>query len=570
MEISIRIVGVSDDCVTRLARGGRARPWARRPAEGSAFARLRRDKPAGPPCVAALSRAGSSLDRLRAGAAALLLLPALLLAGAAPAPAIATRPNVLLICIDDLKPLLGCYGAPLARTPQLDRFAASGLRFDRAYANLAACAPSRIALVTGVRPTSLGIYDLQTSFRAAAPDAVSLPQLFRQHGWHTVSLGKVLHDSVPHRDPPSWSESAWEPPGGFPEHLYARPENKAMRRAAGSRSPGAPKSTAPRGPAFESADVPDQAYSDGLIADEAVRRLQVFATQPSTPFFLAVGFVKPHLPFCAPRKYWDLHRRSDFVLPARRTPPAGVPEYTLPRGSEVYGYSGVPAARPLPDDYQLELIHGYHAAVSYVDAQAGRVLDELDRLGLAGRTLVVVWGDHGWHLGDHGFWGKATNLEEAARIPLLMRVPGLTRPGTATRALAESVDLYPTLLELASLANVSVTQRLEGGTLRPWLADPGAPSREAIFHSFARSRPGVGPVVGHAVRTATHRLVEWRAPGAAAAAAEFELYDYTLDPAESANLAPDQPGTVARLRALLATQPPPRPQVKAAGLPTSP
>lgn len=252
-----------------------------------------------------------------------------LLAARASPPADAPRPNVLFICIDDLKPLLGCYGAPLVRTPHLDRLAARGLRFERAYANLAACAASRIALVTGIRPSSLGIYDLQTSFRAAAPDAVSLPQLFRRYGWHTASLGKVLHDSAVHRDPPSWSEPAWEPPGGFPEHLYALPKNKAMRRAAGTRTPGSRKLSGPRGPAVESADVPDQAYSDGLIADEAIRRLRAAAARPATPFFLAVGFVKPHLPFCAPRKYWDLYRRSDFAPPAWRTPPAGVPDYAL-------------------------------------------------------------------------------------------------------------------------------------------------------------------------------------------------------------------------------------------------
>ncbi len=336
-----------------------------------------------------------------------------------------------------------------------------------------------------------------------------------------------------------------------------------MRRAAGTRTPGARKSNAPRGPAVEAAEVPDQAYSDGLIADEAIRRLRAAAAHPATPFFLAVGFVKPHLPFCAPKKYWDLHRRSDFVLPAQRTPPAGVPDYTLPRSSEVFGYSGVPAERPLPAAFQLELIHGYHAAVSFADAQAGRVLAELERLGLADRTIIVVWGDHGWQLGDHGLWGKATNFEEAVRIPLLIRAPGLTRPGTTTRALVETVDLYPTLAHLAGVPLAEVPQRLEGRDLRPLFADPAAPVKEAIFHSFARAKPGVGQTIGSAVRTATHRLVEWRLPGAPPADADLELYDYNADPRETVNLAARQPTEVARLRALLARQTAPRPQVPA-------
>src|SRR6185369_6232380 len=290
---------------------------------------------------------------------------------------------------------------------------------------------------------------------------------------------------------------------------------------------------------------------DGQIADEAIRRLRAAKDKPSEPFFLAVGFLKPHLPFCAPKKYWDMYRRDEFQVPALRTPPEGAPRYAPSTWGELRQYSDIPNTGPLSDEQARTMIHGYHAAVSYVDAQLGRVLDELDRLGLAANTIIVLWGDHGWHLGDHGMWSKHSNYEEATHIPLLIVAPGVTKPGTRTRALAETVDLYPTLCALAGLPEPELPQKLEGRSLVPVLKRPSRAGKEAIFHVFPRSRRGDGEILGRAVRTERYRLVEWKKSGAASETADLELYDYKTDPLETKNLAPGQPKVVSKLRALL-------------------
>jgi iduronate 2-sulfatase len=471
------------------------------------------------------------------------------------------KPNVLLLCVDDLKPLLGCYGDQIVRSPNIDRLAARGVLFERAYCNQAVCAPSRNALLTGLRPQTLGIYDLGTNFRKAAADAVTLPQYFQRHGYRTEGLGKIFH--VGHgnsEDPASWSRPHWR----ADVVAYTLPESKAKKgltreEALFANKPGA---GLPRGAAYEAADVPDNAYPDGALADEAIRRLRAAKDKPTEPFFLAVGFVKPHLPFCAPRKYWDLYDRAAFALPARQTPPDGAPAYAAQFGGELRQYAGVPEKGPIPPELARTLLHGYHACVSYMDAQLGRVLDALDQTGLAKNTIIVLWGDHGWHLGDHGMWCKHTNYEQAARIPLLVAAPGVTRPGGRTAALAESVDIYPTLAEMAGLPAPQVPQGLDGHSLVPLLRDPAAAGKEAIYHVYPR-RPGGRELLGRAVRTARHRLVEWKAVGAATATAELELYDYEADSAETRNLAGEQPEVVARLRALLADQPEAKKPVRA-------
>lgn len=478
-----------------------------------------------------------------------------------------TRPNVLLICVDDLKPLLGCYGDRTVRSPHIDRLAARGVLFERAYCNQAVCAPSRNALMTGVRPTTLGVYDLGTNFRKAAPTAVTLSQYFKQHGYRAEGLGKIFHvGHGNHEDSESWSVPHWR----AKVVAYALPQNRPQNVVTREEAlfANAARSEAiklPRGAAYENADVPDNAYPDGLVADEAVRRLRAAKEKPHEPFFLAVGFLKPHLPFCAPKKYWDLYDRSAFAIAARQTPPDGAPAYAPQFGGELRQYSGIPDQGALPEDLQRTLIHGYHAAVSYMDAQLGRVMDELDRLALAKNTIIVLWGDHGWHLGDHGIWCKHTNYEQAARIPLLVAAPEIDQRGVRTGALVETVDLYPTLCELAGLpapGASTVPQGLDGRSFVPVLRNPAAATKEAIFHAYPRSPKGKGPILGRAVRTARYRLVEWKRPGGAPDTAEFELYDYETDPLETKNLAAAQPDVVFRLRALLATQPEAKPQLK--------
>lgn len=469
----------------------------------------------------------------------------------------AASPNVLLVCVDDLKPAIGCYGDPLASTPNMDRLAMRGLLFERAYCNQAVCSPSRNALLTGLRPQTIGIYDLGTNFRKAVPDIVTLPQAFKNNGYRVEGLGKIYH--VGHgntNDAASWSVPHWK----SDVVAYVLPESKAKQGLTREEALFSNKSAKnlPRGAAHEAADVADNVYPDGAVADEAIRRFQA-AKNRSEPFFLAVGFVKPHLPFCAPKKYWDRFDPAKFALAERQTAPDGAPAYAPQSSGELRQYKDMPENGPIPADVQRKLIHGYYAATSYMDAQLGRLLDELDRLDLSGNTIVVLWGDHGWHLGDHGMFCKHTNYEQAARIPLLIAAPGVTQPGARTKSLTESVDIFPTLRELAGLKDID--QLADGQSLVPVLRDPTTSLKEAVFHAYPRSPMG-RQLVGRAVRTARHRLVEWKQPGQPADAADLELYDYETDPAETRNLTSEQPETVAALRAILAKLPEAKPQIR--------
>jgi iduronate 2-sulfatase len=479
--------------------------------------------------------------------------------------AAAKTPNVLLILVDDLKPALGAYGDPIARSPHIDRLARRGMVFERAYTNQAVCAPSRNALLTGLRPTTTGIYDLGTNFRRAMPDAVTLPQWAMRQGYHTEALGKIFHvGHGNHEDPASWSVPHWS----SEVVAYALPASRAPQgltreEALFSNVPFAEARQLPRGAAYEAADVPDGAYPDGRMAEEAIRRLRRAKAAPDRPFFLALGFVKPHLPFCAPKRYWDLYDRDTLPLAGRRTPPDGAPAYAPQFGGELRQYREIPEQGPLPDDLQRTLIHGYYAAMSYMDAQVGRVLDELDRLKLTNDTIVVLWGDHGYHLGDHGIWNKHTNYEQATRIPLIVSTPTMRLRGERSTALLESVDLYPTIAELAGWPAPTAPRHLDGISVASLLDRRGASPRDAIFHAYPRTVAGRGgPLVGRAVRTSRYRLVEWKQPGAAPDTADLELYDYQADPGETRNLAPDEPSVVAKLRAVLAAQGEAKPQVR--------
>lgn len=491
---------------------------------------------------------------------AILALAVLLLAPLAVLSA-ADRPNVLLICVDDLKPLLGCYGAPIVKSPNIDRLAARGVLFERAFCNQAVCAPSRNALMTGLRSQTIGIYDLATNFRQGVPDAVTVAQYFRRHGYRAEALGKIMH--VGHgnfEDVGSWTVPHWGPKAG-PAGGYVLTENRppqlTREEALFSNVPPSQAAKLPRGAATECADVPDNTYGDGQIAEEAVRRLDAARAKSDEPFFLAVGFLKPHLPFVAPKKYWDLYEPAAFPLPALTTPPQGAPEFAPTTWGELRQYSDIPATGRLDEARTRHLIHGYHAAVSYMDAQLGRVLDALDRNGFDKNTVIVLWGDHGWHVGDHGMWCKHTNYEQAARIPLVVVAPGVTPAGAKSGALAETVDLYPTLCELAGLP---APQGLDGISFAAALKDPATTTKDAVLHVYPRSQ-----MLGRAVRTARYRLVEWKKIGDPADTAVLELYDYEADPEETKNLAADKPDTVAQLRAILAQQPEAKPQVRASG-----
>ncbi len=316
-----------------------------------------------------------------------------------------------------------------------------------------------------------------------------------------------------------------------------------------------------RGAVLEAPDVADEAYADGRVAAETVRRLQAASkrlTSDGTPFFIAVGFARPHLPFCAPKKYWDQFDPAQFAQPAVKTPPIGAPSVADKTNGELANYKPVPGSGVVTEELARLLTHGYYASTNFVDAQIGKVLDALRRLDLEHNTIVVLWGDHGFHLGDHGYWTKHTNYEQANRIPLIIAAPGVAAPESSTRQLAESVDLFPTLAELAGLPAPPGPQPINGVSLVPVLRDPSARVRDHAFHAYPKSK------LGRAIRTERYRLVEWKKEGAADSV-EIELYDYETDPYETRNVAAQQPETVAGLRAILSKYPQPASMVLQSG-----
>ncbi len=447
-----------------------------------------------------------------------------------PLAAVAERPNVLFIAVDDLKPAIGCYGDRLAKTPNIDRLAARGTVFERAYCMQAVCAPSRNALLTGLRPETLRIYDLGTNFRRRAPDVVTLPQHFKAHGYASHGLGKIFHvGHGNHEDPASWSVPHYQ----AKSVQYVLPENRAAltREEALFSNKKGDVSKLPRGAAFENADVPDDAYADGRIATEAIKRLHGFK-ESGQPFFLAVGFVKPHLPFCAPKKYWDLHDPAKLPMPDRQQPPEGAPAFAPQFGGELRNYAGIPASGTDPRrigahaDSRLLRRHQLHGRAARATCSTSSIA-----LGLAENTIIVLWGDHGWHLGDHGMWCKHTNYEQATRAPLIIAAPG-KKGGQRSRGLAEFVDVYPTLCDLAGVPKPA---HLQGESLVPLIDAPGSAGKRAAFQVYPRRTEETGPLLGHAVRTDRWRYVEWRKADESVAARE--LYDMEQDPGETANLA---------------------------------
>jgi arylsulfatase A-like enzyme len=454
------------------------------------------------------------------------------------------RLNVLFIAVDDLRPELGCYDHPVVQSPNIDRLAARGLVCNRAYCQQAVCSPSRSSLLTGRRPDTTKVYDLQTHFRTHIPDVITLPQYFKQQGYHVQGFGKIYHGG--YDDPPSWTvpHLPSRGPGYGPEAqaLLKRLQEEARKKGLDLTK----RPNQPRGPAWEAPDVPDAALPDGAVAERA---LAVLREVKDKPFFLAVGFLKPHLPFVAPRKYWDLYKPEQIKLADNPSPPKDAPAYALHNSGELRNYHGMPKDNaPFTNDQARQLIHGYYAAVSYMDAQVGRLLDELDRLQLAHKTVVILWGDHGWQLGEHGLWCKHTNYETSTRAALVLSVPGQQSAGRKTDALVEYVDIYPTLVDVCGLP---LPSGLEGTSFKPLLDDPRRPWKKAAFSQYPRNVAGRGRGMGYTIRTDRYRLVEWSVPGKDFRA--YELYDHRADPGENVNLAqrPEHAATIKELAAAL-------------------
>ena len=403
--------------------------------------------------------------------------------------------NVLFIVVDDLRPLLGCYGHPEVHTPNINRLAERGTVFNRAYCQYPLCSPSRTAMLTGLRVETTGVLNNSRDFRKNLPDAITLPQHFKTHGYHTQSVGRIAHLPQLQDDENSWSVASWRPLW-MPFDIETTPSWQAL-------------------------DVDDDDLRDGKTARRAVRVLNQIKDKQ---FFLAVGFYKPHLPFKAPRKYFELYDTQDFDLPASSVPPKDAPGSALTNWSAIRAYQDLPSGTtPLSDAKTLELIRAYAAATSYTDAQIGRVLAQLDTLGLTENTVIVFCGDHGYHLGEHGIWGKQTLFEVSLRSPLIVSVPH--KQSSETEALAELVDIYPTVCDACHLP---IPTELEGSSMMPVIEQPDRPWKTAVFSQFGGSAHG-----GISIRTQRYRYTEWGKNGSRG----IELYDYEVDPDETVNIA---------------------------------
>lgn len=475
------------------------------------------------------------------------------LVGLSPSIAAQSRPNVLFIAVDDLRPELGCYGSSHIHSPNIDALAASGRLFQRAYCQQAVCNPSRTSLMTGMRPDSIGVTGNHSHFRSNHPNVVTLPQHFKKHGYHAAAIGKIYHGVFPDGssntqwdtmgDPQSWSVPAIR----FGPRYYYTEEGIAVakgifQRVYKPKNPGPDDWTKKLvfGPAIESPDVPDSTLYDGQVADTAVNMLRQFSGT-NKPFFLAVGFIKPHSPYIAPKKYFDLY--EGVSLPAHAEFPADAPAFAGHGSEELRRYTDQPNSGLISDDRQRNVRQAYFACISYIDAQIGRVLDELDRSGLSDNTIVVLHGDHGYHLGEQGLWGKTTNFELDTRVPLIVRVPGMKAAGKSSTSLVELVDLYPTLAELAGL---QTNDQLEGKSFVSILNDPTRVTKTAALSQYPRG----GGLMGYSMRTPTHRLTQWvdRSTGEVRAT---ELYDYADGLIETKNIADSSPQVSERLSAQL-------------------
>jgi iduronate 2-sulfatase len=430
----------------------------------------------------------------------------------------ADRPmNVLLVVVDDLRPELGCYGAREVVSPHFDRLASKGMLFHNAYAQYPVCNPSRASFLSGMRPDECGIVSNDVPFRMAMPDIVSLPQLFRQNGYHTAGIGKIFHlgqdregKQVLFQDPLSWDY--------FFDSLHDAP--KIGRTGEGRNLTGGRLKWCE----WRAANGGDEAQPDGINTSAA---LTILEKHHDKPFFIALGLHKPHDPFIAPKKYFDLYPEGSTRIardPADRSPQV---HHAIPNSNDFGTFT---------DKERREFKRAYQACVSFVDAQLGRMLDAMDRLKLWDNTMVIVIGDHGYHLGEHGWWNKVTVYEIGARSPMMVWMPGAKGMGKPTTALIEFIDLYPTVIDYAGL---KAPHKLSGTSLRPVFDDPAHPGKDAAFTQVNR-----GKTVGRSVRTQRWRYTEWGPDGKAG----VELYDHESDHGEYHNLADHPAHTATRKR----------------------
>ena len=433
------------------------------------------------------------------------------------------KPNVLFIAIDDLRPELACYGRSHIKSPNIDALASRGQLFERAYCMVPTCGASRASLMTGLRPAVNRFKNFQTLAEKDAPGITTLNTHFKNSGYTTVSLGKVFHNVTDSED--GWSKPAWRPSVSDWHNPNATNAAKKLHRET------YPETKKIRGPPFESFDDPDATYRDAHVAKQAITELEELATKQK-PFFLAVGFYKPHLPFCAPKKYWDLYDRENIAMPENYYPPKRVPEDACHTSGELRKYATIPPEGPVSEEAARRLIHGYYACVSFVDAQVGRVLDAVERLELSDNTIVVLWGDHGWQLGEHGLWHKHTCFETSMHSPLIFHAPGANEKASGTKisSLVEFIDIYPTLCELTGL---ELPDHLQGKSMAGLMKDPNSPWKQYAIGRYKH---------GDTIRSDNFRFTEFRTRKG-----EFKdsmLFDHRSDPNENTNVVGESDSTV--------------------------
>lgn len=466
------------------------------------------------------------------------------------------KPNILFVSIDDLRPILGAYDDTVAITPNLDQLAGEGMTFRQTFCQSAVCAPSRASLMTGLRPDSTRVWHLGDKFREINPSAVTMPQYFSQHGYYTVNIGKIFHNYMP--DSISWDEPDLRPYrylrsewlGRDGETFYISEEVnmsqeimrdsllklRAIRYADGWNT----------GPAWEAADVHDTLYYDGAQTELAKQTLSRLA-EMDKPFYLGLGYFRPHLPFAAPKKYWDIYDPKEIPLAPNPDVPEGAPLFSMNSMYELRNYDGFGHIGHPSSSYRMNkdtiriLKHGYYASVSYIDALLGDLMKHLKALGIYENTIIIVWGDHGWKLGDHNSWGKMTNYNIDLQVPMIIRYPGQDKRGVETYAITELVDIFPSLCDLTG---IETPDYMQGTSFVPLLKNPELPWKKAAFSQFHR-RPKVaadgGRYMGYSINTAKYHYIEWytwdHTTGTRGEYVKAELYDRLNDPYEKINVA---------------------------------
>ena len=465
------------------------------------------------------------------------------------------KPNILFIAVDDLRPELGCYGNDEIKTPNFDALAKEGMVFTNTYCQAAACAPSRASLMTGFRPDTTRVWSLGEEFRKINPNIITMPQHFKKFGYHTVSMGKIFHNHMP--DVVSFDEPDLKPEEYMtpemvdrdPESFYydedLKKELAEVREKRLKKNPRAYAGGWAYGKSWECSDAPDNAFYDGAQTDLAIETLKRLKKK-NQPFYFALGYFRPHLPFVAPKKYWDLYDRNKLSLAKNPYIPIDSPGMAMNSCYELGGCYDLewvkhPAKEKLPEETARLLKHGYYASVSYVDACLGRLMKGLKDEGLDKNTIVVIWGDHGWKLGEHGSWCKQTNYNIDTRVPLIVRMPGKKQTGGECEELVELVDLFPTLCDLA---DINIPGNMEGLSFKPLLKNPDREWKSAVFSQYIH-KPKVTLdgkcYMGYSMKTKQYHYVEWyhwnNKKKEAGELAAIELYDNKSDGDENVNIA---------------------------------